>query len=210
VKAPSSEAAGRSLLADRAADFGVGDAPQRCPPAKLPLVSKGHRTSAIARPERERTRASVRTSGKDHTRVGDFTRPIPVDRQLVTRRSNRWVLATLGFAVVGALLAALFVLPVQAWMRQKTEIDNKNTQLAVLTKTNGPLQAEVNRLGTTEGAREAARDELSMVEPGEERISVMPAQRTGALPLPTGWPYDTLTQIVSVRWSPPVPAATVP
>jgi hypothetical protein len=120
------------------------------------------------------------------------------------------VLATLGFAVVGALLAALFVLPVQAWMRQRTEIDNKNTQLAVLTKTNGPLQAEVDRLGTTEGAREAARDELSMVEPGEERISVMPAQRTGALPLPTGWPYDALTQIVSVRWSPPAAATTIP
>ncbi|MEK7426211.1 MAG: septum formation initiator family protein [Actinomycetota bacterium] len=155
---------------------------------------------------------SRRESSGDHTRIGDLTRPIRADRQLVTRRGNRWVLAAFGFAVVGSLLAALFVLPVQTWISQKEQIDTKRAELEVLTKTNGPLQAEVSRLETIDGAREAARDELSMVEPGEQRISVMPATEAGALPLPTGWPYDTFTQIVSTRLAPPpvAPASTAP
>jgi cell division protein FtsB len=172
-------------------------------------VSNGHRTSAIARPPRVEPR---RGRADDHTRVGDLTRPIPADRQLVTRRVNRWLLATVGFAVVGALLAALFVLPVQAWRRQKGQIDTKRSELEVLTQTNGPLQVEVSRLGTLEGAREAARDELSMVERGEERISVMSEAGDGPLPLPSGWPYDAVIQIVNVRLTPPAAttATTIP
>ncbi len=191
-------------------------------------MSNGHRTSAIARPARESARRASpvrhdhprdpdRSRDPDrprhHTRLSDFTRPIAPDRQLVRRTGHRWILAGFGVAVVAALLAALFVLPVQAWRRQKTEIAVKASELAVLTGTNGPLQAEVNRLETIEGARDAARDELSMVAPGEERISLLPIEPAGALPLPTGWPYDTMAQIVAVRLAPEpeaAPAAVVP
>lgn len=178
-------------------------------------MSNGHRTSAIARPARDLTRVSSRAGHDragdakgDHTRIGDLTRPIRADRQLVTRPGHRWMLAGFGFAVVGALLAALFVLPVQAWRRQGDETRVKLAELDVLTRTNGPLQAEVNRLATTEGARDAARDELSMVDQGEERVSILPPVDVGALPLPGGWPYDALAQIVGVRSQPPATPAT--
>ena len=44
----------------------------------------------------------------------------------------------------------------------------------MLTEANRKLGTEVDHLGTPEGAKEAARDELGVVGPGEERISVLP------------------------------------
>jgi cell division protein FtsB len=137
--------------------------------------------------------------------LDDLTRPIEAEHRLVTGRSNRWVLGLLGVAVVGALLAALFVLPVQAWMRQQDEIEVKQHELEVLTGANAALEAEVQHLQTIEGSREAARTELGVIVRGEERISILPSTG-GALPLPTGWPYDAVSQIVAVRLAPPTTA----
>jgi hypothetical protein len=99
---------------------------------------------------------------------------------------------------------------VQAWMRQQDEIAVKEQELSVLTNANEQLNADVQHLETVEGAREAARDELGVIDRGEERISIMPSAE-GALPLPVGWPYDTVSQIVAVRLAPPTtaPATTV-
>lgn len=175
-------------------------------------MSGSHKTSAIARPRlaaappRRRPRAR-----RDHTLLDDLTRPIEAEHRLITGRSNRWVLGLLGVAVVGALLAALFVLPVQAWMRQQDSIKVKQRELSVLTDANDQLAADVQHLETVEGAREAARDELGVIDRGEERISILPST-AGALPLPTGWPYDTVNQIVAVRLAPPttLPPVTAP
>lgn len=169
-------------------------------------MSSGHKTSAVARPSRPAAR--VRPVS-DHTRLQDFTSPIAPEHQLVTGRSNRWVLALVALAVLGALLAALFVLPVQAWLRQQDEIDTKRQELEVLTRANDELEAEVRHLGTEEGAREAAREELGVVATGEERISMLPPAGA-ALPLPAGWPYDAVSQIVAVRTAAPAAAATQP
>jgi cell division protein FtsB len=173
-------------------------------------MSGSHKTSAIARPSSAVARIgrSRRPRGQRRERIAldDLTRGVHSEHRLVTSRSNRWVLGLLGVAVVGALLAALFVLPVQAWMRQQDEIELKQQELNVLTEANEDLSAEVQHLETVEGAREAARDELGVIDRGEERISILPSAG-GALPLPTGWPYDAVSQIVAVRMAPPV---TVP
>jgi cell division protein FtsB len=186
-------------------------------------MSNGHKTSGVPRPRASAPR--VRPAGPglrpvaddrarldrsradraDQTQLG--SRPIDDDHQLVTRRPHRLFLAIAGFAIVVAIVAALFVLPVQAWLRQEDEIVEKQQELAVLTEANRKLGTEVDHLGTPEGAKEAARDELGVIGPGEERISVLPTQ-TGPLPLPAGWPYDTFTQIVAVRQAAPAaPAA---
>jgi cell division protein FtsB len=165
-------------------------------------MTGSHKTSAIARP---RTAAAPRRSSRprrDRTLLDDLTRPIEAEHRLVTSRSNRWVLGLLGVAVIGALLAALFVLPVQAWMRQQDEISLKEQELSVLADANAQLAADVQQLETVEGAREAAREELGVIDRGEKRISIMPSA-AGALPLPAGWPYDAVSQIVAVRLAPP-------
>ena len=169
-----------------------------------------HKTSAIRRPRgatqvpRDVARpadADARPSrrvAKRNARRNDYTQPIALERQLVTRRGNRWVLALLALGVIGALAAALFVLPVQAWLHQQDDLNAKQAELAVLAKANTGLQQENARLQTPEGAKEAARDELGVVDEGEKRVSVLPA---GAAPLtlPTGWPYDTVSRIFDAR-----------
>jgi cell division protein FtsB len=175
-------------------------------------MTGSHKTSAIARPRSVRAprRRSPRPR-RDRTLLEDLTRPVEAEHRLVTSTSNRWVLGLLGVAIVGALLAALFVLPVQAWMRQQDEIAVKEQELDVLADANAQLAADVQQLETVEGAREAAREELGVIDRGEKRISIMPSA-AGALPLPAGWPYDAVSQIVAVRLAPPttLPPATVP
>lgn len=171
-------------------------------------MTGSHKTSAIARP-RTAPVAAVPRAGA--TRIGDLTTPIARDRQLVQHRSNRWVLALAAFGVLGALLAALFVLPVQAWLRQEDEIGRKQSELDVLDGANGALGVEIGHLQTPEGAKEAARTELGVVGPGEDRISVLP-DPSMAIALPTGWPYDAVRGIVAVRTAElaGAPASTVP
>ena len=166
-------------------------------------MSSGSKTTSIARPRRVSGRASSESSGsgRDDTLFGDLTRPISADRQLVTHRGRRWILGLGALAVMAALLAVLFTLPVKNYLRQQDQIEQKQQELAVLTAANEQLAREVARLGTPDGAAEAARSELGVVLPGENRVSVLPGD--GApLPLPAGWPYDAVAQIVAVRAMP--------
>jgi cell division protein FtsB len=164
-------------------------------------VTSTHKTSAIARPGTGDPRPRRSRWRRDHTVLDDLTRPIEPEHRLVTGRSNRWVLGLVALGIVGALLAALFVLPVQAWRRQQDEIAVKQHELDVLQQANQDLSADVQHLQTVEGAREAAREQLGVVDRGEQRVSVMPPA-AGPLPLPGGWPYDAITQVVAVRTTP--------
>jgi cell division protein FtsB len=167
-------------------------------------VSDGHRTTAIPRPRRQpaasdgRRRSARPDSGRDATRFGDLTRPIPADKRLVQGRRNRSLLALGALVVTTAIVAALFVLPVNTWIQQRTDLAAKRADLAVLNDANSQLTAEVARLQTADGIKEAAREEIGYVEVGEERISTTPPP-DAPVTLPTGWPYDAVTQILAVR-----------
>ena len=167
------------------------------------MSSGRHKTSAIPRPK------SLRGfEDEDHSRFADFTRPIQSARQLVQRRGNRWLLGMLALVVVASLLGALFVLPVQAWLRQEDDLASKRAQLEILAGANAQLQTDVERLRTDEGAKEAARDELGLVAPGEIRISMLDVA-DAPVQLPPGWPYDAVTQIVAIRSKQAAPPTTV-
>jgi cell division protein FtsB len=157
-------------------------------------MSNGHKTSAIVRPKQ----AVRRVQSNDHTRLSDFTRPIEKTKQLVQRKGNRWLLALVALVVIAALLGALFVLPVQAWLRQEDDLAAKRAQVAVFDEANAQLETEVDRLKGADGAQEAARDELGLVAPGEIRISMLDVAQAPAQ-LPAGFPYDAVTQIVATR-----------
>jgi cell division protein FtsB len=173
-------------------------------------VNDGHRTSSIARPRAARVRTAPPTV--DGTRFGDFTRPIAREKQLVKGRGKRTLIGVGTLVIAGALLAALFVLPIKSWYRQRDDIAVKQRELAVLTAANAQLGADVTRLQTSDGIAEAAREEIGFVPAGEQRDSVMPAPNA-PLTLPTGWPYDAVTQILAVRTAQAaaaaVPATTV-
>ncbi len=156
-------------------------------------MSDGHRTSSIRRPR------SVQRAVSDGTRFADFTRPITRDKQLV-KGSYRLLIGVGVIIVFAALLAALFVLPLKSWFRQRDDLTERRRELAVLDAANAQLTAEVNYLQTPDGIMEAARAEIGYGNVGERRLTIVPAP-DAPITLPAGWPYDGVTQIVAVRVS---------
>ena len=163
-------------------------------------VIDGHKTTAI-----QRSRASARAlleREPDESRFSEFTRPIAKEKQLVKGRGKRLIFALVAVVIAAALIASLFVLPVKSWLQQRHDLTKKQNELAVLSDANAKLAADVNRLQTPDGVKEAARQEVGYVGIGERRISVLTTP-DAPLTLPTGWPYDAIAQIIAVRAAPP-------
>ena len=161
-------------------------------------------------------RRPFRSSDKGRSRIGDITRQISLDGAISEeRRLNRSRRGTifLGFAAVavaGAFAAALFGIPVRTYLGQDETMAERNDQLAKLQAVNADLEAEVTRLRTDDGIREAAREELGYVEEGEQRASIVD---TNVVPteLPIGWPYDLVSSIVALKTvAPAAVVATTP
>ena len=163
------------------------------------MSSSGHKTSAIPRPT-DATRSRVGPAERPGSAgaLGDFTRPIAREKQLVKGRAKRSVIALAAMVITAALVAALFVLPVKAWLRQRDDIAVKEKELSALEQANAELTDEVGRLQTPEGIEEAAREEIGYVQRGEIRLTMLPAP-PAPITMPSGWPYDTVAKIVAVR-----------
>ena len=171
-------------------------------------MSDGHRTTSIHRP-RSSARAVLERDA-DPSRFGEFTRPIAKEKQLVKGRGKRLFFWLVAMVIAAALIASLFVLPVKSWLQQRDDLAKKQNELAVLSDANAQLAADVNRLQTPDGIKEAARQEVGYVGVGEQRISVL-STPDAPVTLPTGWPYDAIAQIIAVRAAAPVAApATAP
>jgi len=158
-------------------------------------VSDGHRTTTINRP-RDASRANI--DRRDSSLFSELTKPIAKDKQLVKGRGKRLIFALVAMVIAAALIASLFVLPVKSWRQQRNDLAKKQNELAVLNNANAQLAADVNRLQTPDGIKEAARQEVGYIGLGEERISVL-STPNAPLTLPTGWPYDAIAQIITVR-----------
>ena len=166
------------------------------------MSSGGHKTSAIPRPA-DPTRGATRTlERRDDTRLnevlGDLTSPIAREKQLVKGRGKRGLVALAASVITAALVVALFVLPVKAYLRQRTDIARKQRELAALDQANAELTDQVNRLNTPEGIEDAAREEIGYVKRGEIRLTVLPAPNA-PITMPSGWPYDAIARVVAVR-----------
>ena len=161
----------------------------------------GKGASTINRPS-----TPPRASDRGRSRLGDITRPVQIDRRIAKQRRTTFLLTIVALAIAGALAAALFLLPIQTYFGQDDRLDQRRDQLAQLESVNDDLRREVARLGTPDGVREAAREELGFVEPGERRESVLelPPVPTD---LPDGWPYSLVNDITALRRNPAPPVA---
>lgn len=153
--------------------------------------ARGGKEATIARPPR-------RASDARRSRLGDLTRPIAREHAITQRLTSRLAVALAVTTIGLAIAVTLYVLPLRTWVDQRSEIGDLETQLDELEGVNADLQAEVDRLRTEAGTKEAARDEIGYLEPGEQRATVV---EDLVLPekLPTGWPYSPVTQILKVR-----------
>ena len=141
-------------------------------------------------------------SDAGRSRLGDLTRPIAIDRRITRRRRSTFLLGIVAVAIAGAIAAALFVLPVQTYFAQDESIERRQVQLDQLEAVNAELQAEVDRLRTDDGVREAAREEIGYSEQGERRLTLLdlPDLPTD---LPDGWPYGMVGDVIALRSAPP-------
>jgi cell division protein FtsB len=149
--------------------------------------------TSVQRPEKR-----PRASDAGRSRLGDLTRPIGLDRRITRKRRSNVLLGLVALVIAGAIAAALFLLPVQTYFGQDEVLAQREEQLDQLEAVNADLQREVDRLGTDDGVREAAREEIGYIDAGEARQSVLefPDLPTD---LPAGWPYDLVTAIIAVR-----------
>ncbi|MEY2627164.1 MAG: hypothetical protein RJB08_923 [Actinomycetota bacterium] len=92
----------------------------------------------------------------------------------------------------------LFIFPVRDYFSQRQQISQANAEFAALEDANESIQADIQRLETPEGIKEAARRELGYLLPGERRLALLQLPTvTGALP--TTWPYDMVGSILAIR-----------
>jgi cell division protein FtsB len=157
----------------------------------------GKNSSTIERPE---TPPSAADRGR--SRLGDLTRPISVDRRITHNRRSNVLLALVAITIATALAAAIFVLPIKTMFDQDDQIAERTDQLSQLQTVNNDLRSEVARLKTDDGIKEAAREQLGYVEPGEIRQSILDFPAVPTV-LPAGWPYSLYSGIVAVRTNPP-------
>ncbi len=167
----------------------------------MSAMSGGPKTSTIQRPAAARSATTEPITRRDDTLIGELTRPIPAEKQLVRGRGRRTLVWALGAVVALALVAALFVLPFSTWLHQREQITGKEKELAALEQANADLVDEVDRLNTPAGVEEAAREEIGFVKRGEIRLTVLPAPEA-PITLPSGWPYDAFTQVIAARQQP--------
>jgi hypothetical protein len=104
---------------------------------------------------------------------------------------------------IGAILVVIsfgnsFIwLPAKSWMGQRDESAGRQVELDTLRQASEQIQKEIDWLKTPAGIESAARSELGFVMKGEKR-KVLIGSATAPLELPAGWPYDLVTQIVTV------------
>ena len=158
------------------------------------------KTTSIPRPKEP-----PKASDEGRSRLGDFTRPIPVDKRIFRRPKFALFGGIFVLLVIGTIAAAVFILPMGTWLDQDEQLVQRQAELDELQRVNSQLAGEVERLGTDDGVREAAREEIGFVEDGDERSTILPLPGVPR-DLPDGWPYNVVTQIFAARTAGPAPA----
>lgn len=161
-------------------------------------MSRGNKTSSIRRPVGRVKKATKKGTKSKLAAVSDFTRPTPRSERIVPRVLGRVALVA-GFGIIVFSLGnSFFVLPVTSWFGQRNEIDSRQSELDTIKRATDELQTEVDRLQTPDGVQDAAREELGFIMAGEARQQIV-GDAVAPVELPSGWPYDLVTQIVSVK-----------
>lgn len=108
-------------------------------------------------------------------------------RPFLGDRSRRvlWI-AIAGLSVLVVLSLAVF--PVRQYLDQRAQTSARAQTLAQLRKDNAQLQARVDALNTPAEIQRIARQEYSLVFPGEETYAVLPPKESGPS-VPGAWPF---------------------
>ena len=157
-------------------------------------MARGNKTSSIPRATRKKSSKRSRLSKA----VADRTRPTPRTERLLPKLLGRTLMLVGAVVIVISFGNSFLVLPATSWLGQRQEVDARPEELETIKQATDELQTEVDRLNTPAGVEDAAREELGYVMAGEQRQQIV-GDSQAPIELPTGWPYDLVTQIVAVR-----------
>ncbi len=113
-------------------------------------------------------------------------------------RARRRVLG--GLVVTVLLLAVLLfaVFPTRTWLAQRKETSAAQQQLEDLQAKRATAKAMQDKLTTDEYIEQQAKEQLNMVNPGEEAYNILPAA-TDPIGLPEGWPFTGVERVFGAR-----------
>jgi cell division protein FtsB len=113
-------------------------------------------------------------------------------------RARRRLLGGLVVSVllVGVLLFAVF--PTRTWLAQRKETSAAQQELHDLQTKRNTARAMQVKLKTDEYIEQQAKEQLNMVNPGEEAYNILPAP-TDPIGLPEGWPFTGVERVFGAR-----------
>jgi len=112
----------------------------------------------------------------------------------VSRRAR--VLVPLLVSVVALAILFVGIFPTRAFLSQRAAIAAAAEQLRDLESTNAQLEERVRALGTDEEIERLAREQYSLVFPGEEAYALLPPPEP-RIPVPNAWPFRSLHAALS-------------
>ena len=107
----------------------------------------------------------------------------------------------LGGLVVTVLLVAVLlfaVFPTRTWLAQRKETSAAQQELQELQAKLATTSAMKKKLTTDEYIEQQAKEQLNMVNPGEEAYNILPAA-TDPIGLPEGWPFTGVERVFGAR-----------
>jgi len=106
------------------------------------------------------------------------------------RRAGRLVGVLGGSAVLLGLLV-VGVFPTRTYLDQRSDTAGAEQRLEVLQDQNEAYERRIEALQTPEAIERLAREQYSLVRPGEEAYAVLPAPLP-PMNLPAVWPFGDL------------------
>jgi cell division protein FtsB len=100
--------------------------------------------------------------------------------------------------VLATILAVGYVMfvPARNYLDQQAATRDTQQQLDQLDDEIADLQSREEQLEDPDYIAQVARERFNMGRPGEQVYAVLPAPPP-ALPIPTGWPFDTLRGVAA-------------
>jgi cell division protein DivIC len=99
-------------------------------------------------------------------------------------------MAVVVLAVLG-LVALLVVGPVQTYRQQQADTAVAEAELAALQDDIAGMEERAAALDDDATIEEIAREEYTLVRPGEEAFALLP-EGPPAIPVPEAWPFTSL------------------
>jgi len=108
--------------------------------------------------------------------------------------------ALAGLVVTVLLVAVLLfaVFPTRTWLAQRRETAAAQEELRELRAQRATAKAMRDKLETDEYIEQQAKEQLNMVNPGEEAYNILPAP-TDPIGLPEGWPFTGVERVFGAR-----------